>query len=87
MVSHNISLREKKAILDEYMDLVWRVPGIQTSTLGYSDRYKKVLFANSEGSYIEQEKVDVTIRSYPGLIVAISLTWIEAVYGVRKITW
>jgi TldD protein len=57
----NISLREKKAVLDEYIDLVWRVPGIQTSTLGYGDRYKKVLFANSEGSYIEQEKVDVTI--------------------------
>ena len=56
-----ISLRQKKAILDEYIDLVWRVPGIQTSSLGYGDRYKKVLFANSEGSYIEQEKIDVTI--------------------------
>ena len=57
----DVSLGEKKRVLDEYIDIIWSVPGIQTSTLGYGDRYRKVVFASSEGSYIEQEKVDVTV--------------------------
>ncbi len=57
-----ISLAEKKQLLDEYNDIIWGIPGIQTSTINYGDGRKKVIFLNSSGSYIEQEKTDVTVR-------------------------
>ncbi len=55
-------LAEKKALLDEYNDIIWRTPKIQTSTIGYGDSHKKVIFLNSSGSYIEQERADITLR-------------------------
>jgi TldD protein len=57
-----IPLVEKKQLLDEYNDIVWRTPGLQTSTIGYSDGCKKVIFLNSLGSYIEQERADIALR-------------------------
>jgi TldD protein len=57
-----IPLAQKKALLDRYNEVIWSVPNIQTSTIGYGDGRKKVIFANSEGSYIEQTKVDLTAR-------------------------
>jgi TldD protein len=57
-----VPLAEKKRILDEYNDIIWSTPKIQTSVIGYADKRKKVIFASSEGSYIEQTKVDVTTR-------------------------
>ncbi|MBI4267634.1 MAG: TldD/PmbA family protein [Chloroflexi bacterium] len=57
-----IPLTEKKQLLDEYNDIIWRTPGIQTSTIGYGDSHKKVIFINSAGSYIEQERADFTLR-------------------------
>jgi TldD protein len=57
-----IPLAEKKQLLDEYNDIIWSIPGIQTSTIGYGDGRKKVIFLNSRGSYIEQERADVTLR-------------------------
>lgn len=41
---------------------MWRVPGISTSTIGYSDGRQKRVFATSEGSYIGQEKIDISLR-------------------------
>lgn len=57
-----VPLADKKRILDEYVDLIWGTPGIQSSTIGYGDAYRKTVFATSEGAYIEHEKVDVTLR-------------------------
>lgn len=57
-----VPLAQKKGILDEYNDVIWSIPKIQTSIIGYSDRHKKVTFASTEGSYIEQTKVDVMAR-------------------------
>ena len=57
-----IPLAEKKRLLDEYNDIIWRTPGLQTSIIGYSDGYKKVIFLNSLGSYIEQERADIALR-------------------------
>ncbi len=56
-----IPLAEKKKLLDEYNEIIWSVPQIQTSFIGYSDGRKKVVFLNSEGSFITQERADVTI--------------------------
>ncbi len=57
-----IPLAEKKRLLDEYNEIIWSTPQIQTSTIGYSDSRKKVVFLNSEGSYITQERADVNLR-------------------------
>jgi len=57
-----IPLAEKKQLLDEYNDIIWRTPRIQTSGIGYGDSRKKIIFANSSGSYIEQTKIGITLR-------------------------
>ena len=57
-----IPLAEKKQLLDEYNDIIWHTPKLQTSIIGYGDSYKKVIFLNSLGSYIEQDRADVTLR-------------------------
>ncbi|MDI6814730.1 MAG: TldD/PmbA family protein [Dehalococcoidales bacterium] len=57
-----IPLAEKKQLLDEYNALIWQTPKLQTSIIGYADSYKKVIFLNSLGSYIEQERMDITLR-------------------------
>jgi TldD protein len=57
-----IPLVEKKRLLDEYNEIIWNTPGIKTSNIGYSDSRKKVIFLNSEGSLISQEREDVSIR-------------------------
>jgi TldD protein len=56
-----IPLAEKKKLLDEYNEIIWSVPHIQTSSIAYSDGRNKVIFLNSEGSFITQERADVTI--------------------------
>ncbi len=58
----SVPLSQKKAALDEYNDLIWSAPRIQTSNIFYGDRHKKVIFASSEGTYIEQTKIDVMAR-------------------------
>jgi len=58
----DIPLAEKKEILDEYNSVIWSTPKLQTSVIGYSDNYRKYLYINSMGSYIEQERADVTLR-------------------------
>jgi len=55
-------LAEKKQLLDEYNALIWRTPKLQTSIIAYSDSHKKVIFLTSSGSYIEQERSDITLR-------------------------
>ena len=55
-------LTEKKQLLDEYNDVIWHTPKLQTSIISYGDSYKKTVFASSAGSYIEQERADITIR-------------------------
>ncbi|MDD5037888.1 MAG: TldD/PmbA family protein [Dehalococcoidales bacterium] len=57
-----VSLANKKQLLDEYNDIIWRTPGIRTSSINYGDSHKKVILLNSSGSYIEQERVDIALR-------------------------
>lgn len=57
-----ISLNDKKKLLDEYAGEIWSVPGIATSTVGYGDSHLNRVFASSEGTYIEQEKLDISMR-------------------------
>jgi TldD protein len=57
-----IPLADKKRLLDEYNEIIWGTPQIQTSTIGYSDSRRKVIFLSSEGSFITQERADVALR-------------------------
>jgi TldD protein len=55
-------LAAKKQLLDEYNEIIWRTPQLQTSTIGYADSRKKVIFLSSAGSHIEQERADIALR-------------------------
>jgi TldD protein len=57
-----VSLASKKQMLDEYNGIILSTPKIQTSNIGYHDSQRKITFANSEGAYIEQTKVDLSLR-------------------------
>ncbi len=57
-----IPLPKKKQLMDEYNDIIWRTPKLQTSISGYGDSYKKTIFVNSSGSYIEQDRMDIALR-------------------------
>jgi len=58
----DISLEEKKRIMDHYNDLVWSVDGINSADIIYGDTSRKTFFGSSEGSYIEQEQLHVVSR-------------------------
>lgn len=55
-------LTAKKQLLDSYNELIWATPHVQTSFMTYSDGWKHVILATTEGSYIEQKRPDVTFR-------------------------
>jgi TldD protein len=57
-----IPLAEKKQMLDEYNEIFRRTSRIKTSIINYGDSHKKLIFVNSSGSYIEQERTDITLR-------------------------
>jgi TldD protein len=58
----DILLADKKKLLDEYNDIIWQTPKLQTSVIAYGDGYKKSIFVSSAGSFIQQERADVTLR-------------------------
>lgn len=57
-----VSLARKKELLDGYNDTMLSVAGVTSTNITYWDSHKKVIFASSEGSYIEQERIDVVSR-------------------------
>lgn len=57
-----IPLAKKKALLDRYNETMLSVPGVTSTNITYWDAHKRVVFASSEGSYIEQERIDVVSR-------------------------
>jgi len=57
-----LALADKKRLLDEYNEVLWEIPRIETSTIAYRDRSRTLTFANSEGSYIVQQDDDIALR-------------------------
>ena len=56
----NVPLAEKKRLMDEYIEAALRRSDkIQTINAGYGDARRKLTFANSEGTYVEQERARV----------------------------
>jgi len=57
-----IPLATKKELLDSYNDIMLSSPKIQSTRINYRDARRQRIFANSEGSYIEQAKTDLSLR-------------------------
>jgi TldD protein len=57
-----IPLATKKELLDSYDDIMLSSPKIQSTRINYRDGKRRTIFANSEGSYIEQAKTDLALR-------------------------
>ena len=57
-----LPLAEKKSLLDEYNEIIWRTPRLRTSTIGYGDAHRKRIYLNSSGSLIQQDFSDITLR-------------------------
>ena len=57
----DIPLTQKKMLLDEYVETMMGVPGVQSVGLGYGDSRRRVFFATSEGTCVDQERTDVTL--------------------------
>ena len=56
----DVPLSDKKKIIDEYVEAAWSVSDkIQTSQIYYSDAHRRKYFANSEGTYTEQDRMFV----------------------------
>jgi TldD protein len=62
MDPRTISLARKKDILDTYNETMLSIDGVTSTNIVYSDSNKKVMFANSEGASIQQERIDVVSR-------------------------
>jgi TldD protein len=57
-----IPLATKKELLDRYNETMLSVDGVTSTNITYYDGHKRVVFASGEGSYIEQERIDVVSR-------------------------
>lgn len=56
-----VPLAEKKQLFDEYHQaMVSASARIQTTFISYSESRRRLTFANSEGTYLEQEQGDIT---------------------------
>ncbi|HID95387.1 MAG TPA: TldD/PmbA family protein [Candidatus Latescibacteria bacterium] len=53
----DVSLEEKEELVRRYNQIILNSPKVQTSRVVYRDTIVKEVFGNSEGCYIEQEKV------------------------------
>jgi TldD protein len=59
----DISLSEKKSTIEDYNKIILGYhKNIETSNVGYSDKFRKVWYGNSEGTYIEDERPDVGVN-------------------------
>jgi TldD protein len=58
----DIPLSFKKDLLDKYNRIMLGTKDVQTTSVGYGDSRKKVTLATSEGTFIQQSRIDVTLR-------------------------
>ena len=78
----DISLAEKEELLDQYNQIIWSAPGLQTSAIGYADGHKKTIFLSSAGSRIEQPQgvPEVLQEHLQGAYEFAGETWYQANY-------
>lgn len=56
-----VPLAEKKELVERYNRIMLSVPKIESTTARYTDSFKEWLFANSEGTFILEERPDITL--------------------------
>lgn len=56
----DVSVDRKVALLKEYNEILWSSASLQTTVVRYGDTFRRGTFADSGGSYIEQEKLDLS---------------------------
>jgi TldD protein len=57
-----IPLKEKKALAEEYNQIALRYhPSIQTTHTLYADRFKRIWYASSEGTYLMEEQPNIAL--------------------------
>ncbi len=60
----DVSLAEKKALIERYNDVMLSSsPHIVDTSAYYQDNFTRMLFANSEGTFIEEERPSVAVMS------------------------
>jgi TldD protein len=57
-----VDLATKKQIVDQYNQLMLSQPGLQDSAVSYGDTMLTMYYANSEGTYVKQERPYGTLR-------------------------
>ncbi len=57
-----VSLDDKVRLLQEYNELLWASAPLQTTVVVYGDVFRRTIFASSQGTYIEQEALDLSAR-------------------------
>jgi TldD protein len=61
-----VSLADKKSLIESYNNILLQTSSkIVDTTSMYADSFKKIYFANSEGTFIEEERPMVTIYTIP----------------------
>ncbi|MFQ6089998.1 MAG: TldD/PmbA family protein, partial [Candidatus Bipolaricaulia bacterium] len=56
-----VPLAEKKELVERYNRIMLSVPQIESTTARYTDSFREWIFANSEGTYILEERPDITL--------------------------
>jgi len=56
-----IPLAAKKELVERYNRIMLSVPQIESTTARYTDSFREWLFANSEGTFITEERPDITL--------------------------
>jgi TldD protein len=56
-----VPLAKKKGVLDQYVEIMLGVEGVTSCWVSYDDASRKVYYANSQGAYLEQERVDINL--------------------------
>ena len=57
-----VGLADKMRLVQQYNEIILAVPKVESSMVVYSDRRRRITFANSEGSHIEQTHSDISMR-------------------------
>jgi TldD protein len=55
----SVGTDEKVKLLEAYNGMLWGEPNIQTTMVRYADTARRVAFANTEGSFIDQDRSDL----------------------------
>lgn len=56
----SVSTDEKVRLLEEYNGMLWAEPQIQTTIIRYADTARRVFFSNSEGTFVDQDRSDLS---------------------------